>query len=44
MPHIAAMDLFVVPAISLNLLYVMVIVWLARRELVWIDVPAHPKA
>jgi hypothetical protein len=36
-PHIAAMDLFVVPTISFNLLYVLVIVRLARRELVWIN-------
>ena len=43
-PHIAAMDLFVVPAIGLNLLYVLVIVRLARRELVWINVTAHPTA
>ena len=35
-PHIAAMDLFVVPTIGFNLLYVLVIVRLARRELVWI--------
>jgi len=28
----------VVPTIGFNLLYVLVIVWLARRELVWIDV------
>jgi transposase InsO family protein len=42
MPHIAAMDLFVVPTI--NLLYVLVIVRLARRELVWINVTAHPTA
>ncbi len=34
-PHIAAMDLFVVPTIGFNLLYVLVIVRLARRELVW---------
>jgi hypothetical protein len=33
MPHIAAIDLFVVPTISFNLLYVLVIVRLARREL-----------
>jgi hypothetical protein len=33
MPHIAAMDLFVVPTISFNLLYVLVIVRLARRSL-----------
>ena len=44
MPHIAAMDLFVVPTISFNLLYVLVIVRLARRELVWINVTAYPTA
>src|SRR6266545_7055008 len=33
-PNIAAMDLFVVPTIGFNLLYVLVIVRLARRELV----------
>ena len=43
-PHIAAMDLFVVPTISFNLLYVLVIVRLARRELVWINVTLHPTA
>src|SRR5947209_9556192 len=37
-PHIAAMDLFVVPTISFVQLYVLVIVRLARRELVWINV------
>jgi hypothetical protein len=40
-PQIAAMDLFVVPTVSFNLLYVLVIVRLARRELVWINVTAH---
>jgi hypothetical protein len=44
LPHIAAMDLFVVPTIGFNLLYVLVIVRLARRELVWINVTAHPTA
>jgi hypothetical protein len=44
MPHIATMDLFVVPTISFNLLYVLVIVRLARRELVWINVTSHPTA
>ena len=44
MPHIAAMDLFVVPTIRFDLLYVLVIVRLARRELVWINVTAHPTA
>jgi hypothetical protein len=43
-PRIAAIDLFVVPAIGFNLLYVLVIVRLARRELVWINVTAHPTA
>jgi hypothetical protein len=36
-PQSTAMDLFVVPTISFNLLYVLVIVRLARRELVWIN-------
>ena len=40
-PRIAAMDLFVVPIIGFNLLYVLVIVRLARRELVWINATAH---
>ena len=44
MPHIAAMDLFVVPTIGFRLLYALVIVRLARRELVWINVTAHPTA
>jgi transposase InsO family protein len=44
MPRIAAMDLFVVPTVSFNLLYVLVIVRLARWELVWIDVTAHATA
>jgi hypothetical protein len=43
-PHIADMDLFVVPTIGFNLLYVPVIVRLARRELVWINATAHPTA
>jgi hypothetical protein len=34
---LAAMDLFVVPTIGFDLLYVLVIVRLARRDLVWID-------
>lgn len=41
-PHIAAMDLCVVPTIGFGLLYVLVIVRLARRDLVWISVTAHP--
>jgi hypothetical protein len=43
-PDIAAMDLFVVPTIGFDLLYVLVIVRLARRELVWINVTANPTA
>jgi transposase InsO family protein len=43
-PHIAAMDLFVVPTIGFMQLYVLVIVRLARRELVWINVTTHPTA
>src|SRR5947209_4989463 len=43
-PDIAAMDLFVVPTIGFNLLYALVIVRLARRELVWINVTTHPTA
>jgi transposase InsO family protein len=43
-PQIAALDLFVAPTIGFNLLYVLVIVQLARRELVWINVTAHPTA
>jgi transposase InsO family protein len=43
-PHIAAIDLFVVSTIGFNLLYVLVIVRLARRELVWINVTGHPTA
>ena len=43
-PHIAAMDLFVVPTISFDLLYAFVIVRLDRRTLVWIDVTRRPTA
>jgi transposase InsO family protein len=43
-PHIAAMDLFVVPTICFIQLYVLVIVRLDRRELVWINVTRHPTA
>src|SRR5262249_36930268 len=44
MPHIAAMDLFVVPTVGFRLLYGLVIIRLARRELVWINATAHPRA
>ncbi len=43
-PNIAAMDLFVVPTIGFDLLYVLVIVRLARRDLVWINVTPNPTA
>jgi len=38
------MDLFVVPTIGFDLLYAFVIVRLDRRDLVWINVTAHPTA
>ena len=41
-PDIAAMDLFVVPTIGFKLLYAFVILWLDRRDLVWINITAHP--
>jgi hypothetical protein len=37
-------DLFVVPTVSFDLLYAFVIVRLDRRDLVWINVTAHPTA
>jgi hypothetical protein len=40
-PDIAAMDLFVVPTIGFDLLYVYIIVRVDRRELVWISVTAQ---
>ena len=43
-PHIAAMDLFVVPTIGFDLLYAFVIVRLDRRDLIWISVTRHPTA
>jgi transposase InsO family protein len=43
-PDIAAMDLFIVPTIGFDLLYVLVIVRLARRDLVWINVTTNPTA
>jgi hypothetical protein len=41
-PDIAAMDLFVVPTISFNLLSALVIVRLDRRDLVWVNVHSKP--
>jgi hypothetical protein len=43
-PHIAAMDLFIVPTIGFDLLYAFVIVGLGRRNLVWINVTTNPTA
>jgi hypothetical protein len=43
-PDIAAMDLFVAPTIGFDLLCVLVIVRLERRNLVWINVTPHPTA
>jgi transposase InsO family protein len=43
-PDIAAMDLFVVPTISFDLLYAFVMVRLDRRALIWINVTRHPTA
>ena len=43
-PDIAAMDLFVVPTVGFDLLYAFVIIRLSRRELIWINVTAHPTA
>ena len=38
------MDLFIVPTIGFDLLYVLIIVRLARRDLVWINVTPYPTA
>jgi len=43
-PDIAAMDLFVVPTIGVDLLYALVIVRLDRRDLVWVNVTTNPTA
>jgi transposase InsO family protein len=43
-PNIAAMDLFVAPTIGFDLLYAFIIVRLARRDLVWINVTTNPSA
>jgi transposase InsO family protein len=43
-PDIAAMDLFVVPTLTFDLLYALVIVRLGRRDLVWINATANPTA
>jgi hypothetical protein len=38
------MDLFVVPRVTFELLYVFIIVRLARGDLVWINATPHPTA
>jgi hypothetical protein len=38
------MDLFVVPTIGFDLLYTLIIMRLDPRDLVWINVTAHPTA
>ena len=43
-PDIAAMDLFVTPTIGFDVLYAFIIVRLARRDLVWINVTTNPSA
>ena len=43
-PDIAAMDFFVVPTVGFDLIYAFVIIRLSRRELIWINVTAHPTA
>src|SRR5271166_654559 len=43
-PDIAAMDLFVAPTIGFNLLYGLIIVRLARRGLIWVNVTTNPTA
>jgi transposase InsO family protein len=43
-PDVAAMNLFVVPTVSFDLLYAFVIVRLGRRDLGWINVTAQPTA
>ena len=41
---IAAIDVFVVPTVSFRLLYGLLILGHARRELLWLGVTAHPSA
>jgi len=43
-PDIAAIDLFVVPTLSFGLLYGLVVIRLARRNLVWVNVTDKPTA
>jgi len=43
-PHIGAIDMFVVPTVGFKLLYGLVIIRLNRRHLVWINVTSNPTA
>jgi transposase InsO family protein len=43
-PHIGAIDMFVVPTVGFRLLYGLVILRLHRRHLVWINVTSNPTA
>jgi hypothetical protein len=43
-PDIAAMDMFIAPTLSFDLLYGLVIVRLDRRDLVWINLTTNPTA
>ena len=43
-PDVAAIDLFVVPTISFGLLYGLVVIRIARRNLVCVNVTSHPTA
>ena len=43
-PHVAAIDLFLVPTIGFKLLYGLAILHLERRHLVWTNVTANPTA
>jgi hypothetical protein len=43
-PDIAAIDLFAIPTLSFGLLYGLVVIRIARRNLVWVNVTAHPTA
>jgi hypothetical protein len=43
-PDIAALDLFIAPTIGFDLLHVLVIIRLERRNLVWINVTPNPSA
>ncbi len=43
-PTVASIDLFVVPTVSFRLLYGLLILQHARRDLLWLAVTAHPTA